>query len=291
MPCPRRLNARSAFLPARLCFVKPKNYDCPFGILWPADQHFHSTALPENLSLLRTSFTVCRVQVTDFPPAGKALQGTDVPRRFAGDGAKVGRAEELHQINLRNVVDIVFPERLDVPLIAPVVDGGFSVAGDFGNYLCGQHVGIAGEQLGIIQPQMFPHDWGNLFFHLDSIIAFIPARRGGVAFGEHLAVFQIGNHILLFDFVAACFPACVFAGDFPALEQVQGGGFADVANAIQLIFRDYIGDIVPVDCVFFHDNTPHILIIFVGIRTVRVLPFHFCSFRSFRSSFQKRKNR
>ena len=68
-----------------------------------------------------------------------------MPRRFAGDGAKVSGAEELHQISLRNVVDIVFPERLDVPLIAPVVDGSFSVAGDFGNSLCSQHVGIVGE--------------------------------------------------------------------------------------------------------------------------------------------------
>ena len=214
-----------------------------------------------------------------------------MPRRFAGDGAEIGRAEELHQIDLRDVVDVVFPERLDVPLIAPVVDGGFSVADDFGNRLCGQHIGIAREQLGIIQTQMLPHDWGYLFLHLDSIIAFVPARRGGVAFGEHLAVFQIGNDIRLFDFVAAGFPARVLAGDFPALEQIQGGGFADMANPIQLVFRDYIGDGVPVDCVFFHDNTPHILVSFVGIRTVRVLPFDFCSFRSFRSSFQKRKNR
>lgn len=214
-----------------------------------------------------------------------------MPVGFAGDGAKVNGAEELHQIDLRDVVDIVFPERLDVPLIAPVVDGGFSVAGDFGNLLRSQHVGIAGEQLGIIQPQMLLYDWGNLFLHLDSIIALVPACRGGIAFREHLAVFQIGNDIFLFDFVAACFPARVLAGDFPTLEQVQGGRFADVANAIQLIFRDHIGDIVPVDCVFFHDNTPHILISFAGIRTVRVLPIDFCSFRSFRSSFQKQKNR
>ena len=78
--------------------------------------------LLRNLPLLRTSFAVCRVQVTDFSPAGKALQCADVPRRFAGDGAEVGRAEELHQIDLRNVVDIVFPERFDVPLIAPVIN-------------------------------------------------------------------------------------------------------------------------------------------------------------------------
>ena len=106
---------------------------------------------------------------------------------------------------------------------------------------------------------MLSHDWGNLFLHLNSIIAFVPARRGGVAFGEHLAVFQIGNHILFLDFVAAGFPACILAGDFPALKQVQSGGFADVANAIQLILRDHIGNIVPVDCVFFHDNTPQYL--------------------------------
>ena len=31
-------------------------------------------------------------------------------------------AEELHQIDLRDVVDIVFPKRLDVSLIATVVD-------------------------------------------------------------------------------------------------------------------------------------------------------------------------
>ena len=152
-----------------------------------------------------------------------------MPRRFACDGAKVGGAEKLHQINFRNVVDVVFPERLDVPLIAPVVDSGFSVAGDFGNRLGGQHIGTVGEQLSIIQLQMFPNDWGNLFLHLNSIITLVPARRGGVAFREHLAVFQVGNRILLFDFVAAGFPARVLAGDFPALEQVQGGRFTDMA--------------------------------------------------------------
>ena len=66
-------------------------------------------------------------------------------------GAKVDGTEKLHQINLRNVVDIVFPERLDVSLIAPVVDCSFSVAGDVGNRLGGQHIGIVGEQLSIIQ--------------------------------------------------------------------------------------------------------------------------------------------
>ena len=50
-----------------------------------------------------------------------------MPVGFAGDGAKVNGAEELHQIDLRDVVDIVFPERLDVPLLAPVVDGGLAV--------------------------------------------------------------------------------------------------------------------------------------------------------------------
>ena len=178
-----------------------------------------------------------------------------------------------------------------MPLIAPVVDGGFSVAGDFGDLLRSQHIGITGEQLGIIQTQMLSHDWGNLFLHLDSIIAFVPARRSGVAFREHLAVFQLGTDIFLFDLIAACLLACVITGDLSALQKITGGGLADMANAIQLILRDYIGNGVPVDCVFFHDNTPHILVSFVGIRTVRVLPIDFCSFRSFRSSFQKRKNR
>ena len=93
---------------------------------------------------------------------------------------------------------------------------------------------------------MLPHDWGHLFLHPDSIIALVPARRGRVAFREHLAVFQIGNHIFLFDFVAAGFPARVLAGDFPALEQVQGGRFADVANLIKLFFVDYIGNVIPI---------------------------------------------
>ena len=52
-----------------LAIKELKQYDCPFGILWPADQYFRSTALLKNLSLLSTSFAVCRVQVTDFSPA------------------------------------------------------------------------------------------------------------------------------------------------------------------------------------------------------------------------------
>lgn len=73
------------------------------------------------------------------------------------------------------MVGIVFPERLDVSLVAPVVDGGFSVACNFGNCLRSQHVGIVREQLDIIQPQMLQHDFENLLLNLDSVIAFISA--------------------------------------------------------------------------------------------------------------------
>ena len=32
------------------------------------------------------------------------------------------------------------------------------------------------------------------------------------------------------------------------MEQIQGGGFADMANSIYLLLRDHIGDSVPADC-------------------------------------------
>ncbi|HIT52904.1 MAG TPA: hypothetical protein IAD07_03070 [Candidatus Fimivicinus intestinavium] len=72
-----------------------------------------------------------------------------MPRLFADDGEKVGGTEKFHQVDLRNVVDIVFPERLDVPLAVSVVNESLAVAGDLGKRLRGQHIWIAGQHLGI----------------------------------------------------------------------------------------------------------------------------------------------
>ena len=70
--------------------------------------------------------------------------------------------------------------------------------------------------------------------------------------------------------MAACLLACVVAGYLSALQQIPGGGLADMANPIQLILCNNIGNLVPVDGCVIHSNTPF-KITFAGA-TVRVLP-------------------
>ena len=74
------------------------------------------------------------------------------------------------------------------------------------------------------------------------------------------AAYNSGNLPLLsifFNFVASCFLARILAWDSSAFQQIQSRGFADVADTIELLFCNNVGNIVPVDrSVIFHSNTP-----------------------------------
>lgn len=179
-----------------------------------------------------------------------------MPVGFPGDRAAIGRAEKFDEISFRDVVDIAALKGFQLPAGAPVVDGGLAVAGQLADLQSGQNIFVLGEQVGIIIVHILQDFRRKMDFQFDLIVAFIPPLRCGIGFRENLAVLQIGNHVFLFDLIAACLLACVVAGYLSALQKIPGGGLADMANPIQLILRDDIGNLVPVDGCVIHSNTP-----------------------------------
>ena len=59
--------------------------------------------------------------------------------------------------------------------------------------------------------------------------------------------------------IAAVLLANTVAGHLSALQQIPGGGFADVADPVKMIFGDPVGNGVAVDGFVVHDNTPFII--------------------------------
>lgn len=80
----------------------------------------------------------------------KIVQRLDMPQAFAGDGTEGQRAEKVDEENFRYVKELSFAERFKLPMVAPIIDGGFGVAGQGDNILNGHDILILAEQIGVI---------------------------------------------------------------------------------------------------------------------------------------------
>ena len=80
----------------------------------------------------------------------KIVQRLDMPQAFAGDGTEGQRAEKVDEENFRYVKELSFAERFKLPTVAPIIDGGFGVAGQGDNILNGHDILIFAEQFGVI---------------------------------------------------------------------------------------------------------------------------------------------
>lgn len=80
----------------------------------------------------------------------KIVQRLDMPQAFAGDGTEGQRAEKVDEENFRYVKELSFAERFKLPTVAPIIDGGFGVAGQGDNILHGHDIFVFIEQFGII---------------------------------------------------------------------------------------------------------------------------------------------
>ena len=65
---------------------------------------------------------------------------------FPGDAVVVLGGEELQQPLLGHLIGVLMRERLEPALGAPAADGAGGVAGDTGDLVGVQHVGLAGQQ-------------------------------------------------------------------------------------------------------------------------------------------------
>ena len=97
----------------------------------------------------------------------------------------------------------------------------------------------------------------------------MPAFGCGIVFGKFSFTLQILFHVIFLDFVATGFLARILTRNSSAFQQIQSRGFADVADAIELLFCNNVGNLVPVDwSVIFYSNTPFKLICRFEVRPV-----------------------
>ena len=80
----------------------------------------------------------------------KIVERLDMPQAFAGDGTEGQRTEKVDQKDFRYVKELSFAERFKLPTVAPIIYGGFGVAGQSDNLLHGNDILIFAEQFGVI---------------------------------------------------------------------------------------------------------------------------------------------
>ena len=80
----------------------------------------------------------------------KIIQRLDMPQAFAGDGTEGQRTEKVYKKNFRYEKELSFAKRFKLTTVAPIIDGGFGVAGQSDNLLHGNDILIFAEQFGVI---------------------------------------------------------------------------------------------------------------------------------------------
>ena len=75
----------------------------------------------------------------------KIIQRLNMPKAFTGDGTEGQRAEKVDEKDFRYVKELSFAERFKLPTVAPIIDGGFGVAGQSDNILHGYDIFIFAE--------------------------------------------------------------------------------------------------------------------------------------------------
>ena len=177
----------------------------------------------------------------------KIVQRLDMPKALACDGTEGQGAEKVDEEDFRYVKELSFAERFKLPTVAPIIDGGFGVAGQSDNILHGYDIFIFADQFCVIVVHLPKYILGQFLGELCHIMTAVPSPRCGIEFGINGSLLKVRPHILFFDFIASSFLACPLAGHLAAFEQVQSRRFADMAKPIKLILIHHIGNTVPVN--------------------------------------------
>ena len=156
---------------------------------------------------------------------------------FPRDAVVVLGGEKLQQPLFWYLIGMLVRERFESALGTPATDGAGGVAGDLGDLVSVQHVGLAVQQ--VLIPAAYPLAGGvgeqeravqaegrGLVVR----VVLVPAAGRGVVRRLGQAAAQVGGHVRLGDLVAAGLLAGVLAGHQAALQQVDGGAGADAAG-------------------------------------------------------------
>ena len=177
----------------------------------------------------------------------KIVQRLDMPQAFAGDGTEGQGTEKVDEENFRYVKELSFAERFKLPTVAPIIYGGFGVAGQGDNILHGHDILIFAEQFGVIVVHLPEYILWQFFGELRNIVTAVPSPRCRIQLWVNGSLLKIRLDILFFDFIAPGFLACPLAGNLAAFEQMQRRRFADMAKSVKLILVHHIGHAVPIN--------------------------------------------
>ena len=95
--------------------------------------------------------------------AAKIVQRLDMPKAFAGDGTEGQRTEKVDEEDFRYVKELSFAERFKLPTVAPIIYGGFGVAGQGDYLLHGHDILMLDEQFGVIVVHLLKYILGQFF--------------------------------------------------------------------------------------------------------------------------------
>ena len=177
----------------------------------------------------------------------KIVQRLDMPQALSGDGTEGQRTEKVDEEDFRYVKELSFAKRFKLPTVAPIIDGGFGVAGQGDNILHGYDILIFAEQFCVIVVHLPEDILGQFLGELRHIMTAVPSPRCGVKLGVNGSLLKICPDIFFFDFIAPCFLACPLAGHLAAFKQMQSRRLADMAEPIKLILVHHIGHAVPIN--------------------------------------------
>ena len=96
----------------------------------------------------------------------KIIQRLNMPKAFTGDGTEGQRAEKVDEKNFRYVKELSFAERFKLTTVAPIIYGGFGVAGQGDYLLHGHDILILAEQFGVIVVHVI---YNTYFWNLERI--------------------------------------------------------------------------------------------------------------------------
>ena len=178
-------------------------------------------------------------------------------------------AEPIDEIAFRNHILLWKYKRPKLAEPDPLTDGTAVVAGEVHHGTDVYHIRLR-RKLTFVETAAFLFirvklrlDTDLVSFHIDFAVL-VPVIRCYVFFGIDLSVIHKGNHVALFDAVAACLLSCAGVGDEIELEKIERGTLTDMASNTHLLLVHDLRVLFEFFCIVFHDEAPFIFAVRKG---------------------------
>ena len=178
-------------------------------------------------------------------------------------------AEPIDEIAFRNHILLWKYKRPKLAEPDPLTDGTAVVSGEVHNGTDVDHIRLR-RKLTFVEAAVFltVHIKLRLYANLVSLYVdvpvLLPVFRCYVFFGIDLPVIHKGNHVALFNAVAACFLASAGMGDEIKLKKIERRALADMACYAHLLLVHDLRVLFEFFCIVFHDEAPFIFVVRKG---------------------------